>query len=109
VKSVILLEMAILAGGGIMGAYRADPNWQSVLLHDSTRVLIAVLILTVLLLTAEEVGFGQAAALFGGLTALSYLMGAAGWLGPQVLALERQLYNISPPNPGVPGRPPVTN
>lgn len=100
VKTIILLEMAILAGGGILNAYRQNPGgangetgWELALLHSSNRVLIAVVILTTLLLSADEVGQGKAAALFGGLVSLSYVMGAIGWLGPAVQQAEGQLFS----------------
>ena len=92
-KTLILLEMAILAGGALVQrrAVRGH-DWQTVVLHDSTRVLIAVVILAVLLLSLDEVGLGNAAALFGGLVALGYLMAAMGWLGPALQKVEGELF-----------------
>jgi hypothetical protein len=92
-KTVILLEMAVLAGGAIITRRVVrGHDWQTVLLHDSTRVLIAVLILTVLLLSLAEVGLGGAAGLFGGLVVLGYLLSAIGWLGPALPKLEAELF-----------------
>lgn len=92
-KTIILLEMAILAGGALINRKTVrGHDWQTVLLQDSTRVLIAVVILTVLLLSADEVGWGGAAALFGGLIALGYTLGAMGWLGPGLVQVEGELF-----------------
>lgn len=92
-KTIILLEMAILEGGALINRKVVRKHdWATVLLHDATRVSIAVLILTVLLLSADEVGLGEAAALFGGLVALGYVMGAMGWLGPGLVQVESELF-----------------
>jgi hypothetical protein len=91
-KSLILLEMAVLAGGAVLSKHRKSADWQQTLLHDDLRALIAVLILTVLLLTLDEVGLGGVAAGFGGLVALGYALGAVGWLGPAVQSAESQLF-----------------
>lgn len=91
-KTLILLEMAVLAGGGIVNRRVVQGHdWQTVILHDTTRLLIAVLILTTLLLSADEVGLGGAAALFGGLAALGYVLVAVGWLGPGLQKVEAEL------------------
>ena len=75
-KTIILLEMAILAGGIILQPRSSGQTWQQILTHTALPRLIAVVILTVLLLSGDEVGLGGASALFGGLVALSYLLAA---------------------------------
>lgn len=91
-KTLILLEMTVLAGGGILSKHKKGSTWQQTLLHDDLRILIAVLILTTLLLSMDEVGLGGPAAGFGGLVALGYILGAIGWLGPAIQAAESQLF-----------------
>lgn len=92
-KTLILLEMTILAGGALINRKTVKGHdWATVVLHDSTRVLIAVVILTVLLLSADEVGFGGAAALFGALIALGYVLAGMGWLGPGLVKVESELF-----------------
>lgn len=90
-KTLILLEMTILAGGGLIHRHQTDKDWWTAVKGD-VRGLIAVLVLLTLLLTADEVGFGGAAALFGGLVVLSYLMAAIGWLGPALQSAESELF-----------------
>lgn len=93
-KTLILLEMVILAGGGILIRKNVKgATWQQVILHDSLRQLIAVLIVTIILLSAVEIGLGTAAVIFGGLITLSYLMAALGTLGPAVQSAEQQLFS----------------
>lgn len=97
-KTLILFEMAILEGGGLLTlryspAAQTPPSgatpgptietpWQYTLFKLGLKRSIAVLILLTLLLTAEETGLGTAAVLFGGLTALGYVLAAIGTLGP---------------------------
>lgn len=91
-KTIILLEMALLAYGGL--AYRRNvkkEDWQTILFVDSTKVFMAVLVLSVLLLSADEIGLGVAAALFGFLIDLGYLLGAVGWFGPAFESLNTEL------------------
>lgn len=92
-KSVILLEMVILAGGGLLNVHtNQHQTWEQTLLKGGLKRLIAVLILTVLLLALTDVGLGTAAAAFGGLVSLGYVLGAIGWLGPAVQSAEQQLF-----------------
>lgn len=98
-KTIILLEMLALEGGGLVNRKVVKgETWQQVLISEAPgksgsgiRVSIAVLILTTILLTADEIGLGGAAALFGGLVSLAYLMAAAGWLGPALQNVESEL------------------
>lgn len=91
-KTIILLEMTVLAGGALVKRHASQNKTWWVAIHDSLRILIAILILTVLLLSADEVGLGTAAALFGFLVALGYVLGALGWLGPGISQVEGELF-----------------
>lgn len=91
-KTLILLEMVVLAGGSLITLRNKGATWQAVLFHDAIKRLIAVLILLILLLTAEEVGLGPAAALFGGLVTLGYVLAAIGTLGPALQAATNELF-----------------
>lgn len=101
-KTLILFEMALLEGGMLLNRNVVQgQTWEQILISEApgksgsgVRGSIAVLVLAVLLLTGDEIGLGGAAALFGGLVTLAYLMGAAGWLGDALNSFEGKVFGI---------------
>jgi len=100
VKSIILFEMLSLYAGDLIIEYNAlqkgDPSdMQSFLLavtKRGLRHLVAVVILMALLLTLANAGFANLAASLGGVIVLAWWVAAAGTLGPQIVTLEKGLF-----------------
>jgi hypothetical protein len=92
-KGLILAEMGVLYGGGLLTAHaREGGSWTDLLVKRALRQGIAVCALGALLLVLADAGLGGAAAGLGGLIVLGYLLAAGGLLGPAVLELERRLF-----------------
>lgn len=99
-RSIILIEMAILMGGGLLIAKQTEPTWWDALLH-STRVAIAVIIVGGVLLVLDDAGAGNVAAAFGGLAVTGYLLSAGGTLGPAIQSAEASAFGSAPASPPV--------
>jgi chromate transport protein ChrA len=93
-KPAILAEMVILFGGSIVIHRSQESDWWLTLLH-SVKVAVAVVAVSAVLLTMDDLGAGSEAAAFGGLLAMGYLLGAGGALGPQLVALTNGFFGSS--------------
>lgn len=95
-KTIILAEMlGLLAIGRIndLGAEPSDQPWLvGLLARQGFKRVIAVVVLLVLLLLADDLGFGAQAAVFGGVLLGSYLAARGTHLGAAIIALERRAF-----------------
>jgi hypothetical protein len=80
-KAAILVAMAILVGGSMVEQASSGKAWQDIFFHGATRQWLAVVILTAILLTMDDLGVGGIGLSLAVLIAAGYLLGGAGTLG----------------------------
>lgn len=94
-KTAILAEMALLYGGSLVNEYRTHKGegWTMGIVSKSVlRKAIAVVGLLALLTLVADMGFGGAAAAFGGLIVLSYLIALGSGFGQAIVEIENGVF-----------------
>jgi len=95
VKTIILLEAAVLLGGSVVQRMARGEQFSEIAVYHLGRVALADVILLAILLSLDEVGLGETAALFGGLVVLGYLLAAGGALGSATAGVVDSFFQIS--------------
>lgn len=94
-KTAILAEMAVLYGGSLVNEYRTHQGegWTMGIVSKSVlKKGIAVVGLLALLTLVADVGFGGAAAAFGGLIVLSYVLALGAGFGQALVEIENGVF-----------------
>lgn len=82
--------MMALFAGHLVISLQSGKTIENVAVHDTLRPALVTVALLALLLGMDEVGLGGAAAAFGGLVVLGYVLAAGGELGPAASGLVSQ-------------------
>lgn len=94
-KTIILGEMAVLYLGSLVREYQTTggESWTLGILSNSVlKKAIAVAGLLALLTFLADIGLGTAAAVFGGLIVLGYVLSFGGTFGQSIVDLEKTVF-----------------